>query len=92
MAGADGTSNTFKPCTQTCPHHTQPINQNQNQPKPKKPKQSLASINTWKSAVVNVPFGGAKGGVAVDPSTLSARELEKLTRKLVRGGWFCVFL
>jgi hypothetical protein len=58
----------------------------QTKPKPtqtKKPN-SLASINTWKSAVVNVPFGGAKGGVAVDPSTLSARELEKLTRKLVR--------
>lgn len=45
----------------------------------------LASINTWKSAVVNVPFGGAKGGVAVDPSLLSVRELEKLTRKLVGG-------
>ncbi|GBF99966.1 glutamate dehydrogenase [Raphidocelis subcapitata] len=47
--------------------------------------EGLASINTWKSAVVNVPFGGAKGGVAVDPSLLSSRELEKLTRKLVGG-------
>ncbi|KAI8474238.1 MAG: glutamate dehydrogenase [Monoraphidium minutum] len=47
--------------------------------------EALASINTWKSAVVNVPFGGAKGGVAVDPTQLSVRELEKLTRKLVGG-------
>lgn len=47
--------------------------------------EALASINTWKSAVMNVPFGGAKGGVAVDPTQLSSRELQKLTRKLVGG-------
>jgi glutamate dehydrogenase (NAD(P)+) len=41
----------------------------------------LAALMTWKSAVVNLPFGGAKGGVACDPSQLSARELERLTRK-----------
>ena len=45
---------------------------------------SLASLMTWKTAVMDIPFGGAKGGVAVDPKNLSERELEKLTRKLVQ--------
>ena len=44
---------------------------------------SLASLNTWKAAVNNVPFGGAKGGVAVDPKLLSQRELQKLSRKFI---------
>ena len=44
---------------------------------------SLASLMTWKTAVLDVPFGGAKGGVQVDPSTLSKRELERLTRRFV---------
>ncbi|MEZ4261536.1 MAG: Glu/Leu/Phe/Val dehydrogenase dimerization domain-containing protein [Polyangiaceae bacterium] len=44
---------------------------------------SLASLMTWKTAVVDVPFGGAKGGIQVDPSTLSDFELERLTRKFV---------
>ena len=43
----------------------------------------LASLMTWKTAVVNVPFGGAKGGIAVEPSRLSGKELERLTRKFV---------
>ena len=38
---------------------------------------------TWKTAVMDIPFGGAKGGITVDPKKLSERELEKLTRKLV---------
>lgn len=45
---------------------------------------SLASLMTWKTAVVGVPFGGAKGGIQVDPSELSVREKERLTRIFVR--------
>jgi glutamate dehydrogenase (NAD(P)+) len=44
---------------------------------------SLASLMTWKTAVIDVPFGGAKGGVTVDPKTLSSAELERLTRVFV---------
>lgn len=46
---------------------------------------SLASLMTWKTAVVNIPYGGAKGGVTVDPRTLSRKELERLTRAFVDG-------
>jgi glutamate dehydrogenase (NAD(P)+) len=38
---------------------------------------------TWKTAVVNLPYGGAKGGIAIDPSKLSPRELERVTRRFV---------
>eukprot|EP00879_Flechtneria_rotunda_P003623 GHRR01003860.1.p1 GENE.GHRR01003860.1~~GHRR01003860.1.p1 ORF type:complete len:417 (+),score=105.87 GHRR01003860.1:112-1362(+) len=47
--------------------------------------EGLASLNTWKTAVMDVPFGGAKGGVMCDSNALSTRELEKVTRKLVQG-------
>ena len=42
---------------------------------------ALAMWMTWKCAVVNIPYGGAKGGVIVDPKQLSLRELEGLTRR-----------
>jgi glutamate dehydrogenase (NAD(P)+) len=42
---------------------------------------ALASWMTWKCAVVNIPFGGGKGGVICDPNILSDAELEKLTRR-----------
>jgi glutamate dehydrogenase (NAD(P)+) len=42
---------------------------------------ALAMLMTWKCACVKIPYGGAKGGVACDPKTLSLRELEHLTRR-----------
>lgn len=44
---------------------------------------ALATLMTWKTAVVNLPYGGAKGGVQVDVRKLSAGELERLTRRFV---------
>jgi glutamate dehydrogenase (NAD(P)+) len=44
---------------------------------------ALAEIMTWKTALVDVPFGGAKGGIACDPTKLSLAELERLTRRYV---------
>ncbi len=42
---------------------------------------ALAEAMTWKTALVNIPFGGAKGGVICDPKSMSQGELERLTRR-----------
>jgi glutamate dehydrogenase (NAD(P)+) len=42
---------------------------------------ALATWMTWKSAIVNIPFGGAKGGIQCDPSKYSANELERISRR-----------
>ncbi len=44
---------------------------------------ALASLMTWKTAVVNIPYGGAKGGINCDPRKLSERELDEITRRFV---------
>lgn len=45
----------------------------------------LASLMTWKCALLDLPFGGAKGGLAIDPPSLSVQELEALTRAFIRA-------
>jgi len=44
---------------------------------------ALASLMTWKTAIVNIPYGGAKGGISINPKQLSPGELERVTRKFV---------
>lgn len=46
---------------------------------------ALASLMTWKTALVDVPFGGAKGGVCVDATTLTARRKEEIIRRWTRS-------
>src|SRR5262249_50748649 len=46
---------------------------------------ALAAWMAWKCAVVNIPFGGAKGGVVCDPLSMSIGELERLTRRYTAG-------
>lgn len=45
---------------------------------------ALAQLMTWKTALVDIPFGGAKGGISVNPSLLSEQELEVLTRRFTQ--------
>lgn len=45
---------------------------------------ALAALMTWKCAVLDIPYGGAKGGIQVDPTQLSVAELERLTRAYAR--------
>ncbi len=44
---------------------------------------ALANLMTWKTAVVDIPFGGAKGGIDVDPTKLTNNELQSVTREFV---------
>src|SRR2546426_4581988 len=46
---------------------------------------ALAAWKTWKAALVNIPFGGAKGGVVCDPTAMSMQELERVTRRYTSG-------
>jgi glutamate dehydrogenase (NAD(P)+) len=45
---------------------------------------ALAQLMTWKTALVDIPFGGAKGGIAVDPTKLTESELETLTKRFTQ--------
>lgn len=51
---------------------------------------SLAALMTWKTALVDIPFGGAKGGVTCDPTKMSRRELQTLTREFARKIDLCL--
>jgi glutamate dehydrogenase (NAD(P)+) len=46
---------------------------------------ALASLMTWKTALLDVPFGGAKGGITVDPTSMSTTELQRMTRRFTNG-------
>ncbi len=46
---------------------------------------ALASLMTWKTALLDLPFGGAKGGVEVDPTEMSQRELQRMTRRFTQS-------
>jgi glutamate dehydrogenase (NAD(P)+) len=46
---------------------------------------ALASLMTWKTALVDVPFGGAKGGITVDPTGMSSHELQAMTRRFTHA-------
>ena len=49
--------------------------------------QALAALMTWKTAVVDLPLGGGKGGVVCNPKEMSAGELERLSRAYVGSLW-----
>src|SRR5581483_9162282 len=46
---------------------------------------ALASLMTWKTALLDIPFGGAKGGIAVDPTGMSNHEIEAMTRRFTNA-------
>ena len=53
---------------------------------------ALAALMTWKTALVDIPYGGGKGGITVNPNNLSVLELERLSRRFFRSidpiNWF----
>ena len=49
--------------------------------------EALASLMTWKTSLMGLPFGGGKGAIRVDPKNLNAEELEELSRGYVRALW-----
>jgi len=51
---------------------------------------SLANLMTWKTALLDIPFGGAKGGVNCDPTNMSEREVERVTRKFIASLEECI--
>ena len=51
---------------------------------------SLASLMTWKTALMDIPFGGAKGGINCDPVNMSEKEVERVTRKFINGVHECI--
>ncbi len=51
---------------------------------------ALAMLMTWKCALMGLPYGGAKGGVRCDPSRLSIRELERMTRRYTSEVYLCI--
>jgi glutamate dehydrogenase/leucine dehydrogenase len=50
---------------------------------------ALATWMTWKCAVVNIPFGGGKGGITCDPKHMSPGELERMTRRYTSASPVC---
>ena len=46
---------------------------------------ALATLMTWKTSLVDIPYGGGKGGIAIDPSNYSKNELERISRKFFRA-------
>src|SRR5687768_10084882 len=46
---------------------------------------ALAALMTWKTALLDLPFGGAKGGIMVDPSGMSQDEIQRMTRRYTRS-------
>lgn len=46
---------------------------------------SLATLMTWKTSLVDIPYGGGKGGIEIDPSRYSKTELERISRKFFRA-------
>jgi len=52
--------------------------------------EALAMLMTWKCSLVRIPYGGAKGGILVNPAELSKKELEKLSRGYVQKSFPCI--